>query len=97
MSENGRKRGQAPFNSYDEWGRAVTRSIDSGNSQTATLDALGRVTSVVNALCPGSTSFGYSYFDPTHPTNRIGSIAYPNGQSEEKGDRHLYGQGFLAS
>jgi len=66
---------------YDEWGRVVGRNIDSANNETAVFDSLGRVTSITNVLCPSGTSFGYSYFDPTHPTARVGTISYPNGQS----------------
>jgi RHS repeat-associated protein len=62
---------------YDEWGRVVGSNIDSSNSQTTVFDSLGRVTSVTNLL----GSFTYGYFDPTHPTDRVGSISYPNGQS----------------
>jgi hypothetical protein len=66
--------------SYDALGRVNNRPIDTGNSVSTTFDALGRVTGFTNALTP-SGSFTYTYFDPSHPTNRIGSITYPNGQS----------------
>ena len=66
---------------YDEWGRVVGRNLDGANSQTISLDSLGRVTNVLNLLAPTSPGFAYSYFDPTHPTNRVGGITYPNGQS----------------
>jgi RHS repeat-associated protein len=61
----------------------VGRNIDSADNETTAFDSLGRVTSIVNALCPSGTSFGYSYFDPTHPTARVGSISYPNGQTTD--------------
>jgi RHS repeat-associated protein len=66
---------------YDEWGRKVGSNIDGSNSQTMIFDALGRVTNVLNLLAPMSPGFAYSYFDPTHPTGRIGGVTYPNGQS----------------
>jgi RHS repeat-associated protein len=66
---------------YDEWRRVVGRNIDSADNETAVFDSLGRITSIANLLCPSGTSFTYSYFDPTHPTNRVGSVSYPNGQS----------------
>ena len=67
--------------SYDEWGRMVGSNIDSANPQSVVLDSLGRVTNNMNLLAPTSPGFAYNYFDPTHPTNRVGSITYPNGQS----------------
>ena len=67
----------AVSNVYDEWGRAVTRNIDSGNSQTVVFDSLGRPSSVANPL----GTFGYTYYDPTHPTNRLGGVSFPNGQN----------------
>jgi RHS repeat-associated protein len=67
--------------SYDEWGRVVGRNIDSANNETTTFDSLGRVTNVLNLLAPTTPGFAYAYFDPTHPTSRVGTISYPNGQS----------------
>ncbi len=62
---------------YDEWGRVLGRNIDGSNNQTAVFDSLGRVSTISNPL----GAFNYAYFDPSHPTGRIGSISYPNGQS----------------
>ena len=67
---------------YDEWGRVNSRSIDNFNTPTdvsgesITYDSIGRPTNVFNNL----GSFDYLYFDPTHPTNRLGRINLPNGQ-----------------
>ena len=60
---------------YDEWGRQVGSNIDGANLQTAVFDSLGRITSVTNLLTPSSSSFTYSYFDPT---NRVGTLTYPS-------------------
>jgi len=66
---------------YDEWGRQIGRSIDSNNSQSLVFDSLGRISSLTNPLCPSGSAFSYTYFDPTHPTGRLGAVGYPNGQS----------------
>jgi RHS repeat-associated protein len=66
---------------YDEWGRKVGSNIDSSNPQSVVFDSLGRVTNALNLLAPTTPGFAYSYFDPTHPTSRIGSVTYPSGQS----------------
>jgi RHS repeat-associated protein len=66
---------------YDEWGRKVGANIDSASPQSVVLDSLGRVTNALNLLAPTTPGFAYSYYDPTHPTNRVGGISYPNGQS----------------
>jgi RHS repeat-associated protein len=59
----------------------VGRNIDGSNSQTVIFDSLGRITNVLNLLAPTSPGFAYSYYDLAHPTNRVGSLSYPNGQS----------------
>jgi RHS repeat-associated protein len=59
--------------SYDQLGRMTNRAIN-GVGVTWTFDALGRVTTEANAL----GSFTYTY---DGPTNRIATVAYPNGQT----------------
>ncbi len=72
---------------YDSLRRANNRAINNV-AQTATFDALGRVTNVVNAL----GSFGYDY---DGATARVLDAFYPNGQSshfsyfDDLGDRRL--------
>jgi len=59
---------------YDQLGRVITSAINGASNTTSTVhDALGRVTSVTNPL----GQFTYEYVDTT---NRISSMAYPNGQ-----------------
>ncbi len=59
---------------YDELGRVSTRQIGSGgNTQTQAFDALGRLTTLGNAL----GSFTYTY---EGVTGRPASLTYPNGQ-----------------
>jgi RHS repeat-associated protein len=60
---------------YDEVGRVTTRTINgSANSVTFVLDALGRMTSAVNAL--GTFTYAYSGV-----TSRLATVSYPNGQT----------------
>jgi RHS repeat-associated protein len=59
--------------SYDEVGRAKSRSIN-GAALTTTFDALGRLTSEINAL----GTFTYDY---EGVTNRLKDVDYPNGQT----------------
>lgn len=59
--------------SYDELGRVVGRAIN-GVSLSWSYDALGRISGETNAL----GSFGYSY---DGVTDRLLSLAYPNGQT----------------
>jgi RHS repeat-associated protein len=58
---------------YDQLGRVTTRAIN-GVGVTWSFDALGRVTTEVNAL----GTFTYTY---DGPTDRIATVAYPNGQT----------------
>lgn len=63
--------------SYDEWGRKVGRNIDGANLESIGYDPLGRVSSITSLL----GTFTNNYFDPSHPTDRLGTVTYPNGQS----------------
>lgn len=67
---------------YDEWGRVVSTTVAGDAARTKVFDSLGRVTNEVNDLCPTGTSFAYAYFDPTHPTNRLGSVTYPSPSTQ---------------
>jgi RHS repeat-associated protein len=60
---------------YDELRRPKSRSVD-GVSETVGYDALGRLTSVANAL----GSFGYTY---DALSDRLTNITYPNGQQTD--------------
>jgi hypothetical protein len=64
--------GTAAF-TYDQLGRPLSWSID-GVGETVTYDALGRTTNSTNGL--GNFSFGY-----LGDTDKLQSMAYPNGQS----------------
>ncbi|MGH6690646.1 MAG: RHS repeat domain-containing protein [Gammaproteobacteria bacterium] len=63
--------------SYDPLGRVTTRAVN-GVGVTWSFDALGRVTAEANAL--GTFTYGYD-----GPTDRLASVAYPNGQTSEYG------------
>jgi YD repeat-containing protein len=59
--------------SYDQLGRMTNRAIN-GVGVTWTFDALGRIATEANSL--GTFTYGYD-----GPTDRIASVAYPNGQT----------------
>ncbi len=61
---------------YDELGRQASQSVGTGNTQTTTFDAMGRLTGVVNPL--GTFGFG---FDGS--STRVTSMLLPNGQSSQ--------------
>jgi RHS repeat-associated protein len=73
--------------SYDELGRAVSRSIN-GASVTDSFDALGRVSSELDPL----GTFGYSYVGATR---RLSGMSFPNSQTtaftyfDNQGDNRL--------
>ncbi len=54
------------------------RQIGGSANYTVGYDSLGRITSMTNALCTGTSDFAYGY---AGYTNRFASISYPNGQT----------------
>lgn len=64
---------------YDELGRTISQTIEGGGESTVAYDALGRLTTSVNAL----GEFGRTYFGPT---SRLDTLTYPNAQQT----RHVY-------
>jgi RHS repeat-associated protein len=60
---------------YDQLGRVVSRAIN-GVAESVAFDTLGRLQSVTNLL----GTFNYSYVGTTE---RLQTLAYPNGQSTE--------------
>ena len=72
---------------YDELGRALSRSIN-GVARTVTYDALGRIPTITDAL----GTFTYMFLGAT---SQIASLTYPNGQVttasyfSNTGDRRL--------
>jgi RHS repeat-associated protein len=59
---------------HDELGRKISQTIEGGQEATMSYDALGRITTSINAL----GEFGRTY---DGPTSRLDTLTYPNGQT----------------
>jgi RHS repeat-associated protein len=57
---------------YDQLGRVVSRTVDSGDEVDTTFDSLGRITGISNPL----GSFSYAYIDET---TRLSTVSFPSG------------------